>query len=53
MNGQMILEFAKTILEIPSPTGYTRDVIAFMEKKVKELGYKTSLTNKGNLEIYV
>lgn len=46
-------EFGKEILNIDSPSGYCEDVIAFVERKVNDLGYKTNKTNKGNLEIYV
>lgn len=45
--------FAQEILNIDSPSGYCDDVIAYVERTMKELGYKTSRTNKGNLEIYV
>lgn len=45
------LEFAKKILEIPSPSGYTKNVIAFLieECKARKLNYFVS--NKGNLII--
>lgn len=48
-----VIEFAKKILAIDSPTGYCQDVIDFVKKEVEELGYKTSMNNKGNLYIYV
>lgn len=53
MTSLEILEFAKKLLAISSPTGYTKEVIAFYENEVKALGYKTSHTNKGNLLVYV
>lgn len=45
------LEFAKKILEIPSPSGYTKNVINFLTKVVEEKGLDYHLTNKGNLII--
>lgn len=46
-------EFAKDILNIDSPSGYCEDVIKYIEDKINKLGYKTTKTNKGNLEIYI
>lgn len=48
-----VLEFAKTILNIDSPTGYCKEVIDFVEGEAKELGYYTCRNEKGNLQIYV
>lgn len=48
-----VLEFAKTILNIDSPTGYCKDVIDFVEGEAKEMGYYTCRNEKGNLQIYV
>ena len=49
MNALKVMEFAKELLLIDSPTGYTKAVIDFYEKEVKALGYETMHTNKGNL----
>lgn len=45
------LEFAKKILEIPSPTGYTKNVISYLasECELRKLDYH--ICNKGNLII--
>lgn len=48
-----ILDFAKNILNIPSPSGYTRDVINYVNNIAQSLNYKTSVTKKGNLIIEV
>lgn len=48
-----VIEFAKKILAIDSPTGYCKDVIEFVNEEVKKLGYQTSMNNKGNLFIHV
>lgn len=50
---QSILDFAKALLKIDSPSGYTHDAIAFVESSVQSLGYKTEYSKKGNLHIYV
>ncbi len=50
---EYILNFVKDIMAIDSPSGYTRDVIAYCENEAHHLGYQTSKTKKGNLEIYV
>ena len=38
MNALKVMEFAKELLLIDSPTGYTTAVIDFYEKEVKALG---------------
>lgn len=50
---EYILEFAKKILSIPSPSGYTKEVIEYVEGVAYDLGYETSKTKKGNLIITV
>lgn len=48
-----ILKILKDIMAIDSPSGYTKDVIAYCEKEAHALGFQTQKTNKGNLEIFV
>ncbi len=48
-----IFNFAKEILAIPSPSGYTQEVIDFIKEKSEELGYHTERSKKGNLIINV
>lgn len=48
-----ILTFAKAILNIPSPSGYTENVINYINDEVNTLGYQTKKTKKGNLIIEV
>lgn len=50
---EYILNFVKDIMAIDSPSGYTRDVIAYCENEAHHLGYQTTKTKKGNLEIHV
>ena len=50
-NTNYILNFAKELLNIPSPSGYTLEVISFIQRKSDEFGYKSYKTKKGNLII--
>lgn len=52
MNDYMI-KVLKDIMAIDSPSGYTKEVIAYCENEAHALGYKTEKTNKGNLQIFV
>ena len=52
MNEYMI-KTLKEIMAIDSPSGYTKNVIDYCEKEAHALGFKTSKTNKGNLEIHI
>ncbi|TFJ91818.1 M42 family metallopeptidase [Lentibacillus salicampi] len=42
-------ELIKEIVSIPSPSGYTENVIQFVEKKLSELQIETKRNNKGGL----
>ena len=53
MQKEYVLQFAKELLSIDSPTGYTQQAISFVEQEVRSMGYRTKHTNKGNLLIYV
>lgn len=48
-----ILNFLKDIMAIDSPSGYTKEVIAYCQKEAEKLGFQTAYTHKGNLEIFV
>ncbi len=49
---ERVVEILREILEIPSPTGYTGEVLAHIEKKLNEAGINTHYTNKGALLAY-
>ncbi|QWB99334.1 M42 family metallopeptidase [Mycoplasmatota bacterium] len=51
INNSYIIQFAKKILNVPSPSGYTHKVIKTIEDEAKELGYQSIKTKKGNLII--
>lgn len=53
MNKDYVLNFAKELLQIDSPSGYTKKAISFVEQEATSLGYETSKSEKGNLLIYV
>ncbi|NJE10247.1 M42 family metallopeptidase [Thermococcus sp. MAR1] len=46
---ERVVEILKEILEIPSPTGYTKEVTAHIAQLLNESGIKTFYTNKGAL----
>jgi putative aminopeptidase FrvX len=52
-NLNYIIEFGQKILNIPSPSGYTFEVIKAIDDEAKSLGYSTTKTKKGNLIIDV
>ena len=47
-NKKYILDFAKEILAIPSPSGYCKQVIERVEEETKKYGLKFEKTPKGN-----
>lgn len=47
------LPLLEKIFNIDSPTGYTKDVIDYLDEVIKELGYKTERNKKGNLIVSV
>ncbi|GAB6135505.1 M42 family metallopeptidase [Thermococcus prieurii] len=49
---ERVVEILREILEIPSPTGYTKEVLTHIERKLDEAGIKTRYTNKGALLAY-
>ncbi|WP_297507482.1 M42 family metallopeptidase [Thermococcus sp.] len=46
---ERVVEILREILEIPSPTGYTKEVLSQIEKRLNDAGIKTYYTNKGAL----
>ena len=48
-----IISTLKTLIEIPSPSGFTKDVMTFVEKEVAQLCYASYYTNRGGLIIEV
>ncbi len=50
---EYVLDFAKKILNIPSPSGYTWEVIEAVKAEAEGFGFATEYTKKGNLIITV
>lgn len=47
------LDYLIDLLKINSPTGYTKNIIDFLENKIENLGYQTQRSPKGNLIVSV
>lgn len=47
------MDFARKIISIPSPSGYTKEIISHLETETAKLGYHHFLTKKGNLVIEI
>ena len=47
------LPLLEKIFNIDSPTGYTKDVIDYLDSFIKDLGYETTRNKKGNLIVSV
>ena len=52
-NKEYILEILENILSIDSPTGFTNNVISYLEKECDKLNVKHSRNQKGNLIIEI
>lgn len=48
-----VLEFAKQLLNIDSPSGFTHNAMKFVQQEAEKLGYQTYRNAKGNLFIQV
>ncbi len=46
-----ILEQLKALTAIPSPTGYTGRVTAYLSGQIRALGYEPEMSNKGNVSV--
>ena len=46
-----ILEQLKALTAIPSPTGYTGQVTAYLSEQIRALGYEPRMSNKGNVSV--
>lgn len=53
LNQTNTFAFLKQLLEIDSPSGYTKNAIQFLTNEAQKLGFKTELNQKGNLIIDV
>jgi putative aminopeptidase FrvX len=49
---EYIINTIETLVNIPSPSGFTKEVMAFVQKEAADFGYESELTQKGGLIIY-
>ena len=47
------LDYIKKLISIPSPTGYTNEVMAYLNEEITSLGYEPIVTNKGGILVVV
>lgn len=52
-NQELYLKIANDIFSIDSPTGYTFNVINYLEKSIKKLNFEYHISNKGVLEVVI
>ncbi|HHV11128.1 MAG TPA: M42 family metallopeptidase [Clostridiales bacterium] len=50
---EYIIKTIERLVNIPSPSGFTGEVMAFVEEEAKSFGYSSEYTNKGGLIITV
>lgn len=50
---EYIIKTLETIVNIPSPSGFTKDAIQFVKSEVESFGYSCELSNKGGLIVSV
>lgn len=48
-----VIETLKNLVNIPSPSGFTKEVMSYVEKEAKILGYECYYINRGGLVIQV
>lgn len=46
-----ITEELKALTSIPSPSGFTKDVTAYVHKTLSDMGYEPYFSNKGNVHV--
>ncbi|NLW52467.1 MAG: M42 family metallopeptidase [Tissierellia bacterium] len=45
------IKYIKELTSIPSPTGYTKEVMRYVEKELRDMGYEPFMTNKGGVMV--
>ena len=48
-----VIETLKNLVNIPSPSGFTKEVMSYVEKEARSMGYECYYTNRGGLVIQV
>lgn len=47
------VKYIEKLTSIPSPTGFTKDVMAYIYDETKSMGYRPTITNKGGVMVAV
>ena len=47
------LNYIENLTSIPSPTGYTNEIVSYLKQEIESFGYETFKTNKGALMVSV
>lgn len=50
---EYVLNELKMLTSIPSPSGFTKDVTAYVHKTLTEMGYEPYFSNKGNVHVII
>lgn len=53
MKNNLNFDLFEKIMNIPSPTGYTNNIVSYLEEYINNLGYSTTRNKKGNLITHV
>lgn len=48
-----VVKYIEKLTNIPSPTGYTKDIINYIDNELRDFGYEPKITNKGALMLTV
>lgn len=47
------IEYIEKLTSIPSPTGYTKEIMNYLVEELKDMGYEPMTTNKGSVMVSV
>lgn len=53
MDINYIKKIALELFKTDSPTGYSNNVCNYLLNELKSLGYEASITNKGNVKLFI
>ena len=53
MNIEYFKKTLKSIMDIPSPSGYTKEAMHYIQNELTQMGYTPSMNHKGNLYVKV
>lgn len=53
INKEYVLDIANKLVNIDSPSGFTKKATNFLEKEINTLGFKTTYSQKGNLIVEI